>query len=83
MDRETLITQLLTNSLSDKDKKIVDALLETDVEFAKEVAFQQSLQKVIAKKEYTQDNVPFLHIYAEIDPSFQLSNAVVIDLFSL
>ena len=36
----------------------------------------------IAKKEYTDDNVPFLHIYAEIDPTFQLSHAVVIDLFS-
>lgn len=53
MDRETLITQFLNNSLSDKDKKVFDTLLETDVEFAKEVAFQQSLQKVIAKEEYT------------------------------
>jgi hypothetical protein len=35
----------------------------------------------LAKKEYTHDNTPFLHLYAEIDPSFQLSHAVVIDLF--
>lgn len=53
MDRETLITQFLNNSLSDKDKKVFDTLLKTDAEFAKEVTFQQSLQKVIAKEEYT------------------------------
>jgi len=53
MDIKTLITQYLNNSLSDKDKKVFDALLKTDAEFAKEVAFQQSLQKVIAKEEYT------------------------------
>ncbi|MCF6279799.1 MAG: hypothetical protein L3J14_05565 [Flavobacteriaceae bacterium] len=52
MNTKTLITQSLNNSLSDKDKKAFDALLESDVEFAKEVTFQQSLQKVIAKEEY-------------------------------
>ena len=53
MNTETLITQYLNNSLSDQEKKTFDALLKTDTEFSKEVAFQQSLQKVIAKEEYS------------------------------
>lgn len=53
MDKEKLITKYLNSSLSDDEKKVFDILLKTDTEFSEEVSFQQSLQKVIAKEEYT------------------------------
>jgi len=51
MEKETLINHYFEKLLSAEEQKQFDLLMESDVDFAKEVAFQKSLKKAITLNE--------------------------------
>lgn len=51
MDKETLIHHYFEKSLSAEEQKQFDLLLQTDVDFAQEVAFQKNVKKAITLNE--------------------------------
>ena len=51
MDKETLINNYFEKTLSADDQILFDSLMESDVDFAKEVAFQKNLKKAITLNE--------------------------------
>jgi hypothetical protein len=51
MEKETLINHYFEKLLSVEEQKQFDLLMESDVDFAKEVAFQKSLKKAITLNE--------------------------------
>jgi hypothetical protein len=51
MDKETLIQTYFEKSLSAEEQKLFDSLMESDTDYAKEVAFQKNLKKAISLNE--------------------------------
>lgn len=53
MDKETLISNYFEKTLSTEEQKQFDFLMETDADFAKEVAFQKKVKRAITSAERT------------------------------
>ncbi|WP_296380151.1 CDC27 family protein [Winogradskyella sp.] len=87
MNKDELIANYISKTLSLEAKKEFDHLLATDSEFAKEVAFQNNLKAVIKKEERKTVKQQLRNFEAEGNSSFNYRNwfvaATVIALLGL